>query len=423
MPPLPAAPEASGRSPRDRSGGLVASRYGKLVPPSPRGTMAVDKAQETPSLDSTGKRACDTLSPAVIAEPPSGYDSSEPRDTSLKKPEEKMEEELSDQEAAEDGDSDPWSILLPPLKVKKACVVGRDPWDEKPSELFLTSEAEETSGFSPSFSSGGTCEKRATRPSEQSAHSTVLCLETEDALEPFLHIKAEELEQLEEDILTSLDQESTLVPPNLCSWSRRCAGETKTYSQLVPPDLFEELWSLFNNRDMPFWDTHVDELLEKWKDEELCDRDAAGEGDGETECALCPTLQDIESELAASPLDSDPCYEGHSEPDLSSPEEETKMSACVWSADPPEDPNTACLDAGHDQASNAQATTCGTGVPTGASLVPAQPLACSVPSSSADMTTVPQPPAPQQWRSMVKMAQRALRRLFSFSCLRGQPEE
>ncbi|XP_005042611.1 PREDICTED: uncharacterized protein LOC101821516 [Ficedula albicollis] len=55
--------------------------------------------------------------------------------------------------------------------------------------------------------------------------------------------------------------------------------------------------------------------------------------------------------------------------------------------------------------------------------VPAQLLTRSVPSSPTDRPTVPQPPAPRRWRSIVRGARRALRRLFSFSCLRGQPEE
>lgn len=56
MPPLPAAPEASGRRPQARSSGPMAKRYRELVPPSPWGTMAADMSQEAPSSDGKGKR-------------------------------------------------------------------------------------------------------------------------------------------------------------------------------------------------------------------------------------------------------------------------------------------------------------------------------------------------------------------------------
>ncbi|XP_068047980.1 uncharacterized protein [Anomalospiza imberbis] len=374
MPPLPAAPEASGRRARAQSRGPIASHYRELVPPSPWGTMATDRAQETPSPDSSAgglwrgsavrqghclpplrhaggvllctgtqtawnhlghtemedptevqeehsgktagcmfrglapclredtsvKSTCtqeysslcqeadaepqvlpstpslpkgstgemgnssELMSPGLIAEPCSGSDNSWPEESSLKEPEEKWEEEgLPDPEATGDRDSDSQSMSLAPLKVKKAeaaaSALAGDAWDDGPSELFPTSEPEETSGFSASSSPRGTCEERGTRvPAEQSAHSKLLCMETEDALKPLLHIKAEELEQLEEDILCSLDQGSPSVPHSLCIWSKGCAGEAENYSQLVPSDLFAELWSLFNNRDVPCWDTHVD---------------------------------------------------------------------------------------------------------------------------------------------------------------------
>ncbi|CAN8183683.1 unnamed protein product [Coccothraustes coccothraustes] len=320
------------------------------------------------SIGETGNSS-DLLSPAMIAEPCSGSDNSWPWDSSLKEPEEKWEEEeLPNTKSAGDGDSDPWSVLLAPLKDKKAeaaaSPLAGDPCDDGPSELFPTSEAEENSGFSTSSLSGVTCEERGMHwPAEQSAHSTVLCTETEEASKPLLHIKAEELEELEEDILSSLHEESTLMPYRLCSLT------------------------------------------------------------SEPECTLCPALQEKETEPAASPLDSDPCGEGHIEPFPMARPTDPKMLSCTLPANPMEEPDAACMEAGCSQASLAKENPSGPAVLAGACPVSSQALACCVPSPTTNMTTVPQPPVTRQWHSIVKTARRALRRLFSFSCLRGQPEE
>lgn len=541
LPPLPAAPAASGSSPRGtaRSVGPVARGYPDLVPPSPWGILAADRAQVTPSLHSSAERlwpgsgarqghrlpplqragglplhtgtrpagnllghtgveelsevqeehggnsygdpfrglapclcedtsiestctqeqssvcqeadaepqvmpntpglsegstgetgnSSELLSPGLVGEPHSGSDNLQSGDTFLKESEEMWEEEeLPDTAApaAGDVDRDLWSVSLVPLKKAEATAsaVAGEPWDKGSSELFPTAEPEKSSGFSASSLPEGPCEDRGTHwLTEKITHDKLLLKETGDASKHLPHIEAEELEQLEEDILSSLDQESPLVPHNLCSWSKDYGGETKKYSQLVPPDLFAELWSLFNNRDVPSWETRLDELLAKWEEEELPDTDAAGEGHSEPKCSLCAPLQDEEAEPEASPLDSDPCDEGHSEPLLRAPPEEAKMLAHNLPADPAEEADAACVDAAHAQDSLEQENPCGTGTPAGASLVPAQPLACSVPSSPTDMAPVPQPPAPQRWRSVLKTARQALRGLFSFSCLRGQGEE
>ncbi|XP_023777324.1 uncharacterized protein LOC111925156 [Cyanistes caeruleus] len=530
LPPLPAAPAASGAYPRGRawSMGPVASSYRELVPPSLWGTVAAHRAQGTPSPDSSAERlwrgsaarqgptgtqpawkhlghskteelaevqeehsvkssrdlfrglalclckdtsvvssciqeqssvlqevdpqpqvlastlsltegsmgemgnSSDLLSPGPVAELFSGSDNLQLKDTLVKEPEEMWEEEeLPDTETSGDRDSDPWSMTLPPLKVKKAEAAAsgcpwpvREPWDEGPSDLFPTSEPEETSRFSASPSSEGYGEERGIHQSaEHSTHSKLLCTKTEDVSKHLLHIEAEELEKLEEDILSSLDQESSSVPHSLCGWSKDCAGETENYAQLMPPDLFAELWSLFNNRDVPSWGTRSDDLLGKWEEEEVPDRDAAGEGDSEPESALCPPLQDKEAGPAASPLGSDAFDEGHIQLLLMAPPEEAKMLACVLPANAMEEANAACMDAVCSQDRLAQENACGAGETAEPCPVPAQPLACSVPSSPTDMTSVPQPPAPQRWRSIIRTARRALRRLFSFSCLRGQREE
>ncbi|XP_056341354.1 uncharacterized protein LOC130250059 [Oenanthe melanoleuca] len=396
---------------------------------------ADSKAQVLPSTPgltegSTGEtgNSSELMSPGLIAELCSPSDNSWVGNTLLKDPEKCEEEEFADTEAAGDEDRDSQSVSLAPLKVEKAeaeaSALAGDPWEEGPSELFPITEPEETSGFSGSSSSGDPSERKGThRPAEQSAQGKLPCTETEEASKHLLHITAEELEELEEDILSSVDQESPLVPHSICSWGKDCAGETEHHSQLVPPDLFEELWSLFNNKDVPCWDTRVDQLLEKWEEEELPDRDTAGEGDSEPESELCLPLHDEEAEPAGSPLVSDPCDEGHSEALLRAPPEEAKASACVSTANPMEEADAACMEAICSQASLAQENPCGAEAMPRACPVPAQPPTCSVPSSPTDRPTVPQPPAPRRWRSIVRGARRALRRLFSFSCLRGQPEE
>lgn len=241
-------------------------------------------------------------------------------------------------------------MSLAPLKEEKAEAaapsLAGDLWQEGPGKVFFSCEPEATSGLSASSSSGGPSEEKGThRSAEQSPQGKLSSTETEDASKHLLHVTAEQLEELEEDILSSLDQESPLVPHSHCSWSKDCAGETEHHSQLVPPDLFEELWSLFNNRDVPCWDTRVDQLLEKWEEEELPDREAAGEEDSEPESALCHSLQDKEAVPAGSPLVSDPCDEEHSEPLLRAPPEEAKMLACISTANFTEKANEACVEA------------------------------------------------------------------------------
>ncbi|KAL2308642.1 hypothetical protein Nmel_001701, partial [Mimus melanotis] len=380
---------------------------------------------------STGEtgNSSELLSPGLIAELCSASDSWWPGGALLNEPKEKCEEEeLTDTEAAGDGDSDQQSVLLAPLKVKKAATAASalagDPWDEGPSEIFPTPESEETSGFSASSLPGGPSDDNGThRPAEQCAQGKLAYLETDDASKHLLHVTAEELEELEEDILSSMHPESPFVLHSIGSWTKNSAGETEHHSQLVPPDLFEELWSLFNNRDMPCWDTRVDQLLEKWEEEELPDRDAAGEGNSEPETALCPPLQDKAVEPAGSPLVSDPCDEGHSEPLHRTPPKEAKMSACVSTANVTEEANAACMEAVCSQASFAQENSYGAGAAAGPCPEPAEPLTCSVPSSPTDTSTVPQPPAPRRWCSIIRRARWALRRFFSFSCLKGQSEE
>lgn len=210
---------------------------------------------------------------------------------------------------------------------------------------------------------------------------------------------------------------------SLCTLAKHCAAETENYGQLVPPDLFAELWSLFYNRHMPYRDTHVEVLLAMWEVEELPGRDAAGERDSEPECASSRLALNKETEPAASSLDSDPSGEGDSEPLLMALPRDPKVLSCTLPARPTEEPNAACVEADCSQDSLDQENPSGPVVLAGPCSVPSQPLECCVPSPTTNMTTVPLSPAPRQWLSIVKTAWRALRRLFSFSCLRGQPEE
>ncbi|RMC14783.1 hypothetical protein DUI87_06959 [Hirundo rustica rustica] len=417
MPPLPAAPAASGSSPTGRawSMGPVARGYQDLVPTSPWGTMAADRARLTPSPDSSieglwrgsatrqghglsplrraggtphrtgsqpawmhlghaemqeltevqrehgsntyrvpfrGLALClreerstkstgpqeqlsvcqetdaepqvmhrapglcedstaDTGTPselrscAQLPQQQSVPDNSQCLETSPKEPEENWEEEeLPETKAEGEGNGTSQSASLAPLREEEAATspLEKGPWDKWLNELFPMSEHEEHSDFTASPSYGSLCEERGTNQLlEQTAHGKLLCTGSEDASKHLLHIEAEELEKLEEDLLSSLDQERPSVPHSLCSWIMACAGETENYSQLMVPDLFEELWSLFNDKDVPSRDARIDQLLAKWEEGELPDRDAAGEGDSEPESVLCATLQDEEAEPASCP--------------------------------------------------------------------------------------------------------------------------
>ncbi|KAF4793541.1 hypothetical protein TURU_110068 [Turdus rufiventris] len=263
----------------------------------------------------------------------------------------------------------------------------------------------------------------------------------EDASKHLLNIEAEELEKLEEDILSSMDQESSrktytlwdpscltlgpvagpLVPHSLCSWSKDCAGEIESYTQLVPPDPCEEQRSIFNNKDAPSRDAQTDQLLAVLEEEELHVRDKAGEEESETESTFSLSLQDKEAEPPASPLEIDLCNEWRSEHlPTALPNDQGLFGLCALPADPTDEAEAADMEAGHSQAFPTQEKPCRAGVPAGACPVPAQALVYIV---SAGPAAVPQPPAPRPWHSMAKRARWALRRLFSFSCLRGQPEE
>ncbi|XP_023777339.1 uncharacterized protein LOC111925169 isoform X1 [Cyanistes caeruleus] len=540
LPPLPAAPAASGAYPRGRalSMGPVASSHRELVPPSRWGTVAAHRARGTPSLDSSAERlwrgsaarqghhlpplrraggmllrtgtqpdwkhlghsemeelievqeqhsgniyadllrslalclyedtstrstctqaqssVCQDvhsqhqvvpsapgltkhaigetgkfsklLSPAQVSEQQSVSDNSQSWDTPPKEPN-WQEEELPVTEAAGDKASDPQGTLLALLKEKEgepgSSTRDKDPWDEGNSKLLPTSEPEVSSDFTASPSSGRHCEERgAHQLPEHTAHGKLLCTGPEDASKHPLNIDAEELEKLEEDILSSLHQESPSVPHSLCGWSKDSVGETENYTQLVPPDRYEELWSLLNNKDAPSRDARLDQLLAKWEEEELHDTDTAGERDSESQSSLSLPLQDAGAEPEAFPLHSDPCDEEHRQHLPMALPEHTKMFAvCASPADPAEEADAAWLEAGCAQAAPPQEEPHRAGEPAGACPLPAQPLARSAPACPAGSAAVPQPPAPRPWRSIAKTARRALRRLFSFSCLRGQRED
>jgi len=99
--------------------------------------------------------------------------------------------------------------------------------------------------------------------------------------------------------------------------------------------------------------------------EEVPDKDAAGEEDGDTQSASLAPSEDAGTEAAASPLAGGPGHEGHRAP------------------------------------------------------VPAQPLAYSSPSL-VGIAALPRAPARQRWSSILRTARRALRRAFRCSCLTGK---
>ncbi|XP_053808285.1 uncharacterized protein LOC128793206 [Vidua chalybeata] len=204
--------------------------------------------------------------------------------------------------------------------------------------------------------------------------------------------------------------------------TKASAGETDT--ETAPPDRLAELCSA--SADEPSCDAFLNKLLEKWEEGKLLGRAAAGERDSEAESPLSHTPEEEEEDEEAAPSseESDPCGKGHSEllPRVL-PEEAKGFAVCAAPADAADEADAAGTEAGRAQAAPAQEKPCGDEPPAGACPTPAQPLARSVPACPAGSAAVPQPPAPRRWRSMAKRARRALRRLFSCSCLRGQPEE
>ncbi|XP_051658033.1 uncharacterized protein LOC127477571 [Manacus candei] len=341
----------------------------------------------TPSLtsDSTGETEnySEQQSPAPLADQQPVSEDWLYWDTVLKELlEECEEEEVPDREAAGEADSELQSTSLAPFKEQEAETAASPlagvTWDEEHSE------PEESSGFSASLSPGGFCEEsqRETPSSSlQPACGTVLCTGTEDAGKHPVLIKTEEVGELEEEdddktyedlfreILSSLGEvsstETTCIPRDLSSLRQEpvtspqvlpstpsltsdSTGETENYSEQESPAPLADQKPV--SEDWLYWDTVLKELQEESEEEEVPDREAAGEGTSDPQSALLLPLQD---------------------------------KACP---------------------------------------VPAQPLANWVPSPTGP-SALPHSPAPQPRRSIVRMASRALRWVFSFHCLRGQGEE
>lgn len=384
------------------------------------------------------------------------------------------------------------------------------------------------------------------RPAEPTARRRQLCPEDEDALMQLLRKKTEQLEELEDKvyeerfraIFSSLeDKEGPMtsscvrrdpssptlepaagpsVPHSTCSVTKDAAGETESSSELVSLDqLLADLCPVSD--DSLSCNALVKGLLEKREEEQLPDREAAGERDREPERALSLQPQDKKEEPVASALDSypwderksqppptsqpeetsgfpaspssggsceeratrkppqqaehdkllcmgtedvlkdllqiqtqqleeedddqthgdlfgdilsfldkesHPCDEGHSEPLPTALPQDTKMFAvCASPAEPVDEADGTRMEARHAQATPPQEKPCRAGAPAGACPVPAQPLPQSVTASPPGSAAVTQPPAPRRWRSIVKTARRALRRLFSFCCRSTQLEE
>lgn len=165
-----------------------------------------------------------------------------------------------------------------------------------------------------------------------------------------------------------------------------------------------------------------EELLEEWEEEEVPDREAAGEGDGDPQSTSLAPLKDEEAEPAASPLAGDPLDEGHRAPIPTAVPEDAELSASALLADPTEEADAACAEACHAQATAPQKKPLLAGGLAGDCPVPAQPLAYSS-SSPTGITALPRPLARWQWHSVVRMARQALRWAFSWSCLMGQGEQ
>ncbi|KAK4820007.1 hypothetical protein QYF61_017386 [Mycteria americana] len=170
------------------------------------------------------------------------------------------------------------------------------------------------------------------------------------------------------------------------------------------------------------WYALLEELLEEWEEEEVPDREAAGEGDGDPPSASLVPLKDEEAEPAASPLARDPWDEGHRTPVVTAVPADAQLSASALPADPMEKADAARTEASHAQATAPQEEPLLAGGLAGACPVPAQPLAYSSPSPTG-ITALPHPPARQRWRSVVRTARRALRWASSWCCLTGQGEQ
>ncbi|XP_059702861.1 fibrous sheath CABYR-binding protein-like [Haemorhous mexicanus] len=389
------------------------------------------------------------LRSALLAEQSPASGNSTPWDTPVKELEEKgEEEEVAEAQAAGEWDSDLQNVFLSILKEAKeeeeVCALAGDPLEEGHSKLLLTSESEESSNFSASPLSGVPDEERAACwTAKHAALQKQLCMRLQ-----IMRKKREELEKLVEeevyaelfgDIVSSMSSEESpmtsscdlrdassaslepsadpSVPLSPWSTTEDATAETQSYSELVSSELSTDLGS--DSEDSLSLEIPLNELLEKWEHKE-----AAGQQDTEVESPLSIPPQDEEFEPSPPPPDSDLNDQGHSEPLPGALAQEAKgFAGCASPADVMDEAEAAGMEAGCAQANPPQERPCRDEPPAGACPVPVQPLAHSVPACPAGSAAVPQPPAPRPWRSMAKRARRALRRLFSFSCLRGQPEE
>ncbi|RMC14750.1 hypothetical protein DUI87_06924 [Hirundo rustica rustica] len=418
------------------------------------GSLELPNASTSSKCSSAEAGKCsELLSPAELTEQSSVSEDSQPWDTSLKDLEEKREEEeLPETEAAREQDSDLQSKSLTPLKENEveseASALAGGSSEEGHSELLLTSEPEETADFSASPLSGGPGEEMATCfPAEHAALHKQVCVGP-DASIHLMREKREELETLEEDkmhaelfgdISSSMGNEESpmtsscvlrapasptleevggpLVSHSACSVTEDTTGQTPNSSEFVCPDLLSD--SGCDSDDSPSLETLLMELLEKWEREE-----AAGERDGEVQSLSSLPPRDEELEPAPTPPDSDLSDEGHNEPlPAALAEDPERFEVCASPAGAADEADAAWVEGGCAQPAPDQEKNCRVESPASACPEPAQSLPHHVPACPAGSADVPQPPAPRRWRSMVKRARRAVRRLFSFSCLRGQPEE
>lgn len=274
-----------------------------------------------------------------------------------------------------------------------ACPLAGVARDQEHSEPLLLTSAPEDTGFSTSPSLGSSCEE------SQRAIIPASAPEDAESLAPPMpvavpHVAADGAETVGTARGVLNDQDP----------AARAEGQGSA------SDGLKGLYAL------------LQELWEESEEEEVSEREAAGEGDSDSWIASLAPLKDEEAGPAASPLAGDPWDEGHRAPIPAAVPEDAKLSASALPADPMEEADVACAEASHAQATTPQQKPLVAWGLAGACPVPAQPLAYNCPSPTATCA-LPHPPPRRRWHSVVRTARRALRWAFSWSCLTGQGEQ
>nr|XP_041569961.1 uncharacterized protein LOC121469277 [Taeniopygia guttata] len=394
LPHLPAA-AAPRFSPRGAAlaVGPMARGQQEMVPPSPRGTLAAGRAWETPSQARRAKGSAARQGHGLPpVEPARGMQIRPGTHAAWKHLEHSETEELIQVQVGHGGNtcSDLFAGLGPYLRENRSVksTLRTPKW---------LSARQEVQGIS--------------WPAKQIADCKQLCPEDDEDLMRRLREKREELEQLEDKvyeemfraIFSSLDDndrpmrsKSSLsdassftlepaagpsAPHNTCSLTNDAAEETQTCSELVSldqllaelcpvsdnslscnalvkdsagetdnntgiahPDLLAGLCSVSGNSpSCAFLDEHV----EMCEEEELYDGATAGQSHSEPDSPLSLSMQEEEAEPPASPIDSDPCIEHHSQPLPTALLKDPNMSVgCAVPADAVDEDDAADIDVG-----------------------------------------------------------------------------